>query len=68
MEENGFYLIKNEFPLARIRSVFKNWFPLISVTVSASRKELSSKVDGFDSRKDPFPKAGMKDSLKIRFH
>ena len=38
---------KNEILLARIRSVFKKWFLLISATVSASRKELSSKVDGF---------------------
>ena len=38
---------ENEFPLARIRFVFKKWFPLISMTVLASRKEPSSKVDGF---------------------
>ena len=38
---------RNEFLLARIKSVFKNWFPLISVTVLPNRKELSSKVDGF---------------------
>ena len=37
---------KNEFLLARIRSVFKKWFHLISVTFSASRKELPSEVDG----------------------
>ena len=47
MGENGFHELENEFPLARIRSVFKKWFPLISVKVSVSRKELSSKVYGF---------------------
>ena len=47
MEENGFDRLENEFPLVRIRSAFKKWFPLISVTVLANRKELSSKVDGF---------------------
>ena len=36
---------ENEFPLAKIRPVFKTWFPVMSVTFSASRKELSSKVD-----------------------
>ena len=47
MEENGFHELENEFLLARIRSVFKKWFPFISVTVSPSRKEFSSKIDGF---------------------
>ena len=37
---------ENGFPQARIRSVFKKWFQFISVIVLASRKELSSKVDG----------------------
>ena len=46
MEENGFHLLQNEFPLASLRSVFEKWFPPISVTVSASRKDLSSKADG----------------------
>ena len=32
--KNGFHLLENDFSLARIRSVFKKWFPLISVTVS----------------------------------
>ena len=64
MEENGFYLLENELPLARIMSVFKKWFPLISVTVLASRKELSSIVDSFQKRANPSPIAGMKDSLK----
>ena len=36
---------ENEFPPAKIRLVFKIWFPLMSVTFSASRKELSSRVD-----------------------
>ena len=36
---------ENEFPLAKIRPVCKTWFPIMSVTFSASRKELSSKVD-----------------------
>ena len=36
------------FPLAGIRSIFKKWFPLRAVMISASRKELSSKVDGFN--------------------
>ena len=53
--------------LARIRSDFKKWFPLISVTVSVSRKELLSKVDGFQERKNPSAIAGMKDSLKNTF-
>ena len=67
MEENGFHLLQNEFPLASLRSVFEKWFPPISVTVSASRKELSSKVDGLHFSKNPSPKAGMKDSLKNKF-
>ena len=37
MGENGFQATKS-VPLATISSVFKNWFPLISVTVSASKK------------------------------
>ena len=55
------------FPPARIRYIFKKWFPLISVTVSTSRKELSSKVDGFNYRENPSSIAGMKDSLKNTF-
>ena len=49
MEENGFHSLENEFPVARIRGLpaFKIWFLLISATVLASRKELSSKVGGF---------------------
>ena len=64
MEENGFHELENEFLLARIRSVLKKWLPLISVTVSASRKELSSKVDRFHQRENPSPIAGNKDLLK----
>ena len=40
MEENGFQQLENKFPLATLRSVFKKLFPLISVTVLASRKKL----------------------------
>ena len=47
IKENGFHYLENEFPPARLRSIFKNSFSLILVTVSVSRKELSSKVDGF---------------------
>ena len=39
MEENGFHEPKNQFPPARTSSVFKNWFPFIALTVSASRKK-----------------------------
>ena len=67
MEENDFHQLENEFPLARIRSAFKKWFPFISVTVSATRKELSSKVDCFYYRENPSPIAEMKDSLKNTF-
>ena len=67
MKENGFHWLENEFPLSRIRSLFKKWFPLISVTVSAIRKELSRKVDGFHYRKNPSPITVMKDSLKNPF-
>ena len=45
-------------------STSKKWFPLKSVTVSASRKELSSKLDPFHQRKNPSPIAGTKDSLQ----
>ena len=66
---------KNWFPLARklvftiakIRFVFKKWFRHISVTVSAGRKELSSKIDGFYYTKNSFPIAGMRDLLKNTF-
>ena len=64
MEENGFYYLENVIPLARIRSVLKKWFPLISVTVLSGRKELSSKVNSCQKRENPSPVAGMKDSLK----
>ena len=33
MEQNDFHQLENEFSLARIRSVFKKWFPHMSVTV-----------------------------------
>ena len=67
MEENGFHWLENEFPLARISSVIKKLFPIVSVTVSASRKELFSKVDGLHWRENPSPIARMKDSLKNTF-
>ena len=67
MEENGFHQLENQFPPARKRFVFKKWFPLKSVTVSASRKELSSKVEGFHQRENPSTIAGMKDSIKNTF-
>ena len=65
MEENGFHQPENQFPQARISSVFKNWFPLM--TVSASRKKLSSKVTVSIREKNPSPIAGMKDSFKNTF-
>ena len=37
------------------------------MTVSASRKELSSKVDNFHQGENPSPIAGMKDSLRNAF-
>ena len=37
------------------------------MTVSASRKKLLSKVDGFHSRENPAPIKGMKDSLQNTF-
>ena len=71
MEENRFHQLENEFPLAKIRSAFKKWFPLMSVTVQASRKELKQsrlfpiKRESFSkSRENPSPSAEMKDSLK----
>ena len=67
MEENGFHQPENQFPPARISSVFKNLFPFIAVTVSASRKKLSSKVTVFIREKYPSPIAGMKDSFKNKF-
>ena len=67
MEENGFYKPENQFPPARISSVFKNWFPVIAVTVSASRKKLSSKVTVFIREEYPSPMARTKDSFKNKF-
>ena len=66
MEENGFHKPENLFSVARIRFVFKNWFPLISVTLSASKKNLSHRR--FPQQRDnPSPIAGMKDSFKNTF-
>ena len=39
----------------------------MSVTVSVSRKEFSSKVEVSNKEKNPFPIAGMNDSLKNTF-
>ena len=64
MEGNGFHKPEIQFSPARISSVFKNWFPLIEVMVSASRKKLSSKVTVSIREKTPSPIAGMKDSFK----
>ena len=47
-------MVENQFPPARISSVFKNWFPLIAVTVSTCRKKLSSKVMVSTREKNPF--------------
>ena len=43
MEENGFHYSESQFPLARKSFVFKNWSPLIAVTVSAGRKNFQVK-------------------------
>ena len=55
---------RNQFPPARISSVFKNWLPLM--TVSASRKKLSSKVTVSIREKNPSPIAGRWIRSKIR--
>ena len=68
MEENGSHYLEIDFPPTRIRSIFEKWFPLTSMTVWTSRKELSSKVDGFHYRENPSSIVEMKHSLKIRFH
>ena len=65
MEENGIHQPEDQFPPARISSVFKNWFSRITVT--ASRKKLSSKVTFSIRQKHPSPIAGMKDSFKNTF-
>ena len=65
MEENGFRWPENQFPPARISSVFENSFP--SMVVSASRKKLSSKLPVSIRGKNSFPIARMKDSFKKTF-
>ena len=65
MEENGIHQPEDQFPPERISSVFKNWFSLMTVT--ASRKRLSSKVTFSIRQKHPSPIAGMKDSFKNTF-
>ena len=62
-----FPLAKNQFPPARISSVFKNWFPLIAVAVSAGRKKLSSKLTKKIREKSFSPIVGLKDSFKNTF-
>ena len=47
-------MVENQFPPARISSVFKNWFPLIAETVSTCRKKLSSKMMVSIREKNPF--------------
>ena len=66
MEEIGFHQPENQFPPAIISSVFKNWFSLISVTISVSRKKLSSKLDVF-YQKENTPIPGTNDSFKKTF-
>ena len=60
MGENGFQAAKS-VPLATISSVFKNWFPLISVTVSASKKNFQVKGE------NPSPIAGIQNSFNKTF-
>ena len=60
MGENGFQATKS-VPLATISSVFKNWFPLISVTVSASKKNFQVKGE------NPSPIAGIQNSFNNSF-
>ena len=70
MEENGFHQPENQFPPARISSVFKNWFPLIALTVSASTKNQSNKKqvkNGLYLPENTFPLPGMTHSLKNTF-
>ena len=67
MEQIGFHYPENQFPPARVNSVFKNWFPLITVTVSTCRKKLSIKVTVSIIGKNPSPIATMKASFKTKF-
>ena len=70
MEQNGtklFPLARNQFPPSRTGFVFKNRFPLIAVTVFASRRKLSSKVTVSIREKNPSPIARMKDTFKNTF-
>ena len=57
---------ENQFPLAKISSVFKNWSPLMR-SVFASRKNLSNKVTCSTIEKNSSPIAGMKGSFKNTF-
>ena len=62
-----FPLARKSFSTSKISSVFKNCFPLISVTVSGIRKKVSKKLDGFHKIQNPFPRAGIKHSFKNTF-
>ena len=67
MEENGFHYPENLFSVAIIRFVFKNWFPFISVTLSASRKICH--VGGFHNREIILLQLSeWRIRSKIRFH
>ena len=66
MKENGFHYPENEFPPARISSVFKNWSQLM-MSVFDSRKTLSNKVTCSTREKNPSPIAGMKGSFTNTF-
>ena len=66
-ERKWFPLARKLVLPARISYFFKNWFLLTAVTVSTSRKKLSSKVTVFIREKYPSPIAGMKDLLKNKF-
>ena len=66
-ERKWFPLARKLVLPARISYFFKNWFLLTAVTVSTSRKKLSSKVTVFIREKYPSPMARTKDSFKNKF-
>ena len=66
MEENGFQLLENGFLLPRIRSVFKKWFPLISVKVSANSLKNLFPLDGKKGYRFYYPNWSI--CWKILFH
>ena len=70
ISDNGrkwFPLARNQFALARISYVFKDWFPLIAVMVSASREKFASKVTVSIREKKSSPIAGIKNLFKNLF-